>query len=154
MLTSARLVFRGVADLDFAPGESTPCGLWSINQDDEAALDAHEGIAMGSYFKSEEIKLQYAGRARRSVIYLKNSDGIYPPSQEYARIIRQGYRDFKLDETYLDAAIARAYQEKNPDDDIIARRIRQRAGTTHRTLASMPLSVAMNRLAKREGDAT
>jgi hypothetical protein len=138
MLTSARLVFRSVADLDFVPNESTPCGLWSLNEDDEHSLDAYEGIAHGSYFKSEEIKLTYAGRRRKALIYLKTTEGIYPPSREYARIIRQGYRDFGLDESYLDAAIARAYNEKNPDEDIIARRERQRSGTLHRELASMP----------------
>ncbi len=140
MLSSARLVFRSVADMDFVPGESAPCGLWALNEDDEHSLDAYEGISSGAYFKSEEIKLTYAGRRRKALIYLKASDGIYPPSREYARIIRQGYRDFGLDESYLDAAIARSYNEKNPDDEITARRERQRAGTLHRELAPMPQS--------------
>jgi hypothetical protein len=142
MLKDARLVFRGVADLDFVPGEETPCGLWSINADDESALDVAEGISIGAYFKSEEIVLSYAGRRRKAVIYLKNSEGVYPPTAEYARVIRQGYRDFKLDESYLDRAIAQAWENKSPDDEIIARRRRQRVGKLHRDLAARPGSFA------------
>jgi hypothetical protein len=150
MLKDARLVFRSVADLDFIPGESTPCGLWMLNEDDERSLDAYEGIASGAYFKSDEIKLNYAGRRRKALIYLKTSEGIYPPSKEYARIIRRGYEDFGLDQSYLDAAITRSYSEKRPDDDIVARRARQREGTVHRELAPMPQSY-FNSYDKRGG---
>ena len=44
MLTEARLVFRGVADLEYAPGETVPCGLWSLYASDERALDGYEGV--------------------------------------------------------------------------------------------------------------
>lgn len=146
MMTSARLVFRGVADLEFAPGEQTPCGLWAINQDDERSLDIYEGISSGVYFKSEEIRLEYAGRRRRALIYCMNSDGIYPPSQTYANTIRKGYKDFGLDERYLDEAIARAFNEKDPSEETMNRRARQRASLAHRKLVEMPLSVAMQQM--------
>ena len=138
LLKDARLVFRGVADLEFAPGEQAPCGLWSINDDDEKALDMYEGIASGVYFKTREIKLEYAGKRRSSVIYLMNSEAIYPPSRAYADTIRKGYRDFDLDESYLNAAIRRAYEGKAPDEATLARRLRQRSGDTHRELEPMP----------------
>lgn len=149
MLTSARLVFRGVADLEFAPGEKTPCGLWAVNKDDERELDIYEGVGAGVYFKTEQIKLEYAGRRQPALIYLMNSDGIYPPSQTYADTIRKGYRDFNLDERYLDAAIARSFNEKNPDEETMNRRVRQQSGTLHRKLVEMPISVALERLDKR-----
>jgi hypothetical protein len=141
MLASARLVFRNVADLEFAPGEKTPCGLWAIQREDERSLDLHEGVASGVYFKTEEIELEYMGKRRKSLMYLMNCDGIYPPSQHYANIIRLGYRDFGLDESYLDAAIKRSFNEKNPDDYIISRRMRQRSGDTHRKLVDKPLAL-------------
>lgn len=151
LLTSARLVFRGVADLEFAPGESTPCGLWAINPDDEIALDMFEGIKGKHYFKTTEVKLNYNNKPQRALVYLMNHDGgVYPPSQAYADTIRRGYKDFNLDEKYLDEAIARAFSEKNVDDQIARRRKRQREGTKHRELVELPISVAMERLKQQQ----
>ena len=141
MLKDARLVFRGVADLEFVPGSEAPCGLWMINNDDESSLDVYEGISSGVYFKTREIKLKYRGQRRPSVLYLMNSEAIYPPSDTYAGIIRQGYRDFGLDESFLEDAVRRSYEGKNPDERVLARRLRQRAGTLHRELAPMPASL-------------
>lgn len=149
MLTSARLIFRGVADLEYAPGETTPCGLWSINQADERALDAYEGVGGRFYFKSEEIVLKWAGRARSALIYLMRSDGVYPPSQHYADLLRQGYKDFGLDVRYLDRAIARSF-EKDPDEQTRARRLRQKEDPRQQQLVAMPESIAMKRLDLRE----
>jgi hypothetical protein len=141
MLASARLVFRNAADLEYAPGEKTPCGLWMLQREDERSLDLYEGVANGIYFKTEEIELEYAGQRRKSLMYLMNCEGIYPPSQHYADVIRKGYRDFDLDESYLDAAIKRSFIEKAPDDYIISRRMRQRSGNTHRKLVDKPLAL-------------
>jgi hypothetical protein len=147
MLTSARLVFRCVADLEYDPNSKTPCGLWMINQADERALDWYEGVDSGLYFKSEEIVLKYQDRPRNALIYLMRSDAIYPPSQSYADTIRQGYKDFGLNEKYLDEAIARSFDDKAPDNQTTARRARQR--DRHQQLVEMPVSVAMKRLDMR-----
>lgn len=142
MLSHARLVFRNVADLEYVPGEQTPCGLWAINAADEKALDGYEGIASGAYFKSDEIKLNYLGQPRRALVYLMNSTGVYPPSQTYADTIRRGYRDFGLDEDYLEKAIARSFTDKDPDLFIAGRRRRQiDNGGTHRRLVEKPDSI-------------
>jgi hypothetical protein len=142
MLNHARLVFRNVADLEYVPGEKTPCGLWAINKADEDSLDIYEGLKSGAYFKSDEIKLNYLGQSRRALIYLMNSTGIYPPSQTYADIVRKGYQDFGLDEDYLEAAIARSFTDKEPDLFIAARRRRQiDNGGTHRRLVERPLDI-------------
>lgn len=141
LLKDARLVFRGVADLEYIAGSKVPCALWMINGDDEAALDMYEGIASGIYFKTREISIEYAGKRRKTVLYLMNSEGVYPPSQSYVDTIRQGYRDFKLDESYLDEAIRRSFSDKSPDDYTIARRLRQRAGSRHRDLVQQPASL-------------
>lgn len=138
MLTSAQLVFRGVADLEFIPGAQTPCGLYSLNEADERALDRYEGVSTGAYFKSEQITLNYAGRKRKALIYLMNSDAIYPPSQEYVDRIRKGYKDFGLEEKYLEDAIKRSFVDRNPDEATRARRARQRASDQQRQLVAVP----------------
>lgn len=138
MLTNARLIFRGVADLEYAEGAKTPCGLYAIYKADEDRLDGYEGVDSGVYFKSETVKLKWEGEQREALVYLMNSTAVYPPSQTYADIIRRGYKDFDLDQKYLDEAIQRSYQDKNPDEYIIARRRRQRAGTVHRELVKKP----------------
>jgi hypothetical protein len=150
MLKDAQLIFRSVADLEYVEGATTPCGLWQINQEDEASLDRFEGIKGGVYFKSEEITLNYAGRKRHALIYLMRSEAVYPPSQAYVNTIRKGYQDFGLDEKFLDDAIARSFERKAPDLGIAERRMRQRQGETHRELVAMPEEVAA-KLAAQEG---
>lgn len=147
LLTSARLTFRGVADLEYIPGEVTPCGLWSINQADEKALDRYEGVGLGRYMKSEDIKIDYAGRERTALIYLMNdSEEVYPPSQHYVDLIRKGYKDFGLDERYLNEAVARSFADKNPGEETRARRERQRQDPQQQQLVRMPDPATMKRL--------
>ena len=138
MLTEARLVFRGVADLEYAPGETVPCGLWSLYASDERALDGYEGVRVSNrYFKSEDIELRYGGKRQKALIYLMRSEGIYPPSEHYANILRQGYKDFGLDTSYLEQAIARSFA-KEPDEHTEARRARQLADPRQRKLVTRP----------------
>lgn len=150
-MRDAQLVFRSVADLEFIPGATTPCGLWSINAEDEKSLDRYEGISSGAYFKSEAIQLAYCGRKRPALIYLMNSQAIYPPSQSYANTIRRGYRDFELDEKFLDEAIARSFIDKDPDEETQWRRERQLSTREHSQLVELPESVAAMRQEASEG---
>lgn len=110
----AQLVFRTYADLEYVKGINTPCGLWAINKEDEKSLDKFEGVSSGSYFKSEKIMLNYCGRKRPALIYLKNHGEIYPPSKRYISVIRRGYQDFDLDQTVLDEAIERSWEGLRP----------------------------------------
>jgi hypothetical protein len=110
IMHDAQLVFRTYADLEYVKGVNTPCGLWSINREDEKSLDKHEGVAGGSYFKSEKIMLNYCGRKRPALIYLKNRGEIYPPSKRYVATIRRGYKDFDMDERVLDEAVERSWE--------------------------------------------
>ena len=146
MLTKARLVFRGVADVEYDPEGKVPCGLWSINQQDERNLDHYEGVKSGYYFKNEDIVLKYAGRPQNALIYLMRSEGIFPPSEHYVETIRKGYRDFGLDESYLDEAVERSFLDKNPDAQTIARRKRQKNDRKHSKLTVMPESVALKKI--------
>lgn len=144
MLTSARLVFRGAADLEFDPDGAVPCALWLIDEFDERELDRVEGISGGHYFKSEEIVLQYKGEPRNALIYLMTSRGVYPPTQDYVNRIRYGYRDFGMDESYLDAAVQYSFENKEPTEWETQRRGRQR--DKNQRLVRLPEKVALARL--------
>lgn len=137
MLTNAKLLFRGVADVIYAPGQQVPCGVWRIYREDEAALDRYEGVCGGHYNK-EMVELDDGHEA---MLYVMSRKGIYPPSQYYYDIVRQGYMDFGLDLGYLNNALMQSYLKKNPTDYTEARRARQRNGN-QRKLAKMPDGIA------------
>lgn len=148
MLTNARLVFRGVADIEYAPGDSkVPCGIWSISPDDERELDRYEGVSSGMYYKEYGVKIRFRGEEHNPLLYLMKSEGIYPPSAYYVAAIRQGYQDFGLDESFLDDAVEASFNEKSPDRQTVARRVRQRQDFRHQKLVEMPESVALRRRA-------
>jgi len=149
LFQNAKLVFRGVADVIYSPGDAAPCGVWRITPADERALDAYEGVGSGLYSK-EEVELD---NGRTALIYLMNDTGVMPPSQRYANTIRQGYKDFGLVVGYLDAAIAESYDDKRPSQITAARRAKQRVSNSDQVLVKMPEAVAMRRLAARNGGA-
>lgn len=145
-LTDARLVFRGVADVEYSPGDRVPCGLWSISPADEARLDRYEGVGSGFYYKERGIKLRFRGEEHSPLIYLMRSMGVYPPSASYVDSIRDGYKDFGLDESYLDQAIVDSFTNKKPDRQTRERRTRQLNNPRTRRLVPMPESVALARI--------
>lgn len=153
MLTKARLVFRGVADVEYDPDSEVPCGLWRVNRQDEAALDTYEGVNSGFYMKDESIILKYKGERTPALIYLMKSEGVYPPSEYYVETIRRGYRDFGLDEAYLDEAIKRSFVQKEPDEQTTRRRARQKTDVRHKRLVEMPEAVALKKLELRRSNA-
>lgn len=144
-LTDARLVFRGVADVEYSPGDRVPCGLWRISGQDERELDRYEGVNSGYYYKEYGIQIEYRGEVRKPLIYLMTTRGVYPPSQSYVDTLRRGYADFNLDQSYLDAAIVDCFKRKKPDEQTRARRERQRNNPRTRKLVPMPESVAVRR---------
>lgn len=146
MLDNARLVFRGVADLDWCPGERVPLGLWWISARDEAALDRYEGYRgawnPNNYYEKFHIWLDPNKRDRQGMVYLMTDrDGIFPPSAYYAGVVRKGYADFRIPRSYLDAAIAHSFLDKNPSPQTIERRARQKKHSQHAKLIPLPESV-------------
>ena len=142
MLEHARLVFRRCADVAVEVGHATPCGVWHITADDEEALDRYEGVEYGLYEKCEVD----IGERKPALIYLMNDRGVAPPSQYYLDVIRRGYRDFGLDETFLDAAVAYAWTGKDESAFTIRRRARDRRYASTRRVAQVPEEVALRRL--------
>lgn len=112
-LPDARLVFRGVADCIYAPGEKCPGGIWRITPECEAALDRYEGVASGLYWK-HFLPVRAPGGETQMLVYVMNSTGILPPSVQYLETIKQGYRDFDLPLRYLKKAVRMAWDEKDP----------------------------------------
>lgn len=107
VLPDHRLVFRCVADLEPVRGEFAVGVLWRIRHTDEVALDRYEGYPI-VYGKAERTVYMPDDQTAAAMLYLMNRDGHAPPAQAYLQGIRQGYRDFELPETLLDAAVARA----------------------------------------------
>ena len=108
VLPEARLVFRGVADVEYDENGEVHGGLWRISKRCERALDRDEGVAGGLYSKAYiEIELPVKGKrvVRRCLLYVMNREGYSRPNYWYAGTIRKGYLDFGLDATKLREAI-------------------------------------------------
>lgn len=144
-LEDARLVFRGVADVEVIPNHVCPTGLWAITPDNERALDRYEGVSGGLYTK-EEVDL---GKGKSALIYLMSAQGIYPPSLYYYNCLKQGYKDFRIPLKHLEAARDFSFEGKEPCEHTIARRKRQRASTHQQKLVPMPERLAQRQLELR-----
>lgn len=118
-----RLCFRGVADIEYAPGESVQGGLWRITGADEAALDSYEGVSSKLYLK-DYFTIGFTdadGQERREkvLVYLMGREGgqYDPPGVYYLNTIRQGYKDFDLEETRLDETVANTPEPEIDDTE-------------------------------------
>jgi hypothetical protein len=157
MVKDCELVFRGVADLQYAPGKEAPCGLWLINKADEEAMDRFEGVRgdKGMYIK-QWIPIRRHGRWTTALIYKMLDDGISPPGQGYAETIRQGYYDFGMNPAFLDGAIKFAVEHTAHSAQTLDRKERHRKADRdrHITLVKMTEEASTRRAellkAKRE----
>lgn len=116
MLRNWKLVFRGVADIEPARGETVACGLWWISEADEAKLDLYEGVRSGLYRKEYLPITTFRGQTC-ILVYVMNSDGIFPPSKYYLEGIEEGYEDFRMPKRarrLLDKAVQQSWDEKAP----------------------------------------
>ena len=73
--------------------------------------------------------------------------GIGPPGVHYLETIRKGYRDFGLDQSYLDAALLASYADKVMSDQIIDRRERSER---HRDLAPHPVKATVKQVVAKK----
>ncbi len=113
-LKNSRLVFRGVADIEYAKGEQTPGGLWQISDECEEALDWYEGVSTGLYSKVMlTAHIRSTNKIEKILVYQMNSEGIMPPDDAYLNRIARGYKDFGLDMKFLEAALQHSWGEKD-----------------------------------------
>lgn len=118
MLKGWRLVFRGVADVTPDSRATCPGGVWRITEEDERKLDLYEGVRGGLYRK-EYIPIRKFEGTEWMLIYVMNSDGVFPPSEGYLQGIVDGYAHFELDHKakhLLDEAVQMAWDDKRPTD--------------------------------------
>ena len=113
VLEDWRLVFRGVADIEPAPGQNVQGGIWEITDTCEAALDRYEGISpgktVGMYYK-HYIPVEVTRNGSRVVedmlVYLMtDTERLRMPGRSYYESIVDGFRDFGLDESALPYAL-------------------------------------------------
>jgi hypothetical protein len=91
MLRGWRLVFRGAVDCVRESAAVCYGGLWPITPACEQVLDRYEGVASGVYRKE-----QFPSENDPALIYCMNSTGIFPPPEDYLKVIEEGYLDFHM----------------------------------------------------------
>ena len=104
--------FRGVANIIKSKGSQVPIALWEITDECEIALDRYEGYPR--LYRKEYIMLDVDGKRRKGMVYIMNLKGIAMPQMTYFHTIKQGYKDFRIDDSALKKALAEAlyYTEK------------------------------------------
>ena len=153
IMPNTRLVFRGVADVIRDDGVECPGGIWRITPECEAALDRYEGFNpndpdRGMYTK-EYVQLDGLPDGETEImLYAMNSTGIYPPSEHYYDVVKQGYRDFGLPTAALQMALKHSHDAKHPSH--IERKRTRRMGRP--ALAPRPVAKPVQSKAERKAD--
>ncbi len=98
-----RLTFRskyGVADIEKKKNYIIFGGLYEISRSDEKKLDIYEDFPV----LYKKIYFDYNNEKIMAYTMVKKSLFIYP-SKRYLDVIKQGYKDCKLDIKYLEKAL-------------------------------------------------
>lgn len=111
-LPDYRLIFDGVADIVPTRGHSVQGAIYKITRRCEAALDRYEGFPTLYYkdYFAAEVRLGKASKVHDIMYYTMGSESCRKPSQGYVDTIREGFDDWRLDQSYLDAAVDEARQ--------------------------------------------
>ena len=90
-----KLVFNRYANIIKDNKSFVPIGLWRITKHCEKELDVYEDFP-NLYSK---IYLKY--NSVKTMIYIMNSNKLLRPSDNYMKLIYQGYKDFGLEPNHL-----------------------------------------------------
>ena len=102
-LKGFRLTFRSkyrAADIELKKNSLVPGALFEISKSDEKKLDVYEDFPIlykKIYFGDDTQKIMAYSMVKKSLF-------IYP-SKRYLDVIKQGYKDCKLDIKYLEKAL-------------------------------------------------
>ena len=102
-LKGYRLNFRSkyrAADIEKSKNSLVPGALFEISKSDEKKLDVYEDYPI-LYTK---IYFNYYNKKVMTYIMIKKTEFRYP-TERYLNVIKQGYKDCKLDKNYLSAAL-------------------------------------------------
>ena len=98
-----RLTFRskhGVADIESKKNYFVQGGLYEISKSDEKKLDIYEDFPI----LYKKIYFDFNGEKIMAYTMVKKSLFIYP-TKRYLDVIKQGYKDCKLDSKFLEKAL-------------------------------------------------
>jgi gamma-glutamylcyclotransferase (GGCT)/AIG2-like uncharacterized protein YtfP len=106
------LTFRGVADIEPAPGRRVWGALWLLTAADARNLDHYEGVADG-FYRRVDVTVDRGDTSREAFTYVMDDQRSYlgAPSAWYLATIKRGYEHFGLPLEELERAAADAYAE-------------------------------------------
>lgn len=95
-ITDHRLVFRGVADAVYSPGDTLQCVLWDITRNCEEALDMLEGFPY--FYDKKEVEVEFMGiKDYAMMYYMVNPYNTSHPNHSYKEMLEEGYYVHGLD---------------------------------------------------------
>jgi gamma-glutamylcyclotransferase (GGCT)/AIG2-like uncharacterized protein YtfP len=99
-----RLVFRGVADIIEAPGETVTGALWELSDSCLEALDMYEGAPR--HYARRDVTVETEAGPKGAMTYVMvDPYGLQMPPEGYLASIVEGYEFWQLDTTYLGHAL-------------------------------------------------
>ena len=111
-LEGYQLVFRRVADVAPAEGQTAFGALYTITKSDELTLDRYEGFRQSApdrgKYRKVVLELTVAGLPASVMFYVMNSTSISPPDPHYYSVIHEGYLDWQIDVASLEEARRRS----------------------------------------------
>ncbi|MGI9143111.1 MAG: gamma-glutamylcyclotransferase family protein [Fluviibacter sp.] len=103
-LQNYRLVFRRVADIEYAEDHKTPIGLWRVTDQCVKSLDSYEGFPR-LYGRNKCQIYRGAGKYTEAFIYFMNAEGYEMPFGGYLNSIVDGYYNCGLNPAYIREAL-------------------------------------------------
>jgi gamma-glutamylcyclotransferase (GGCT)/AIG2-like uncharacterized protein YtfP len=95
-----RIAKRGYATMVPDPGSMVYGLLWSLTDEDFAALDQYEGVPAGHYTRTT-IPVQFRGKPMEAQIYLAADPAPGKPRPGYLEMVIQAARDLSLPPEYI-----------------------------------------------------
>lgn len=108
LLAGWRLVVNRYASIIPDNASAVPLGLWRILPTHLDALDRAEGVAVGAYARIRIVLPAPIAGQDSAWTYVERSHRPGPPDSWYVAHLWQGYRDFGLAPSALEAALASA----------------------------------------------
>lgn len=107
VLPDYRLTFRGVADIEPAPGHKVIGAIWLVSRKDISRLDTYEGTPYMYIRRNVIVETPDGPRPALTYVMVENryNGTLALPSPGYAGIIADGYSDWGLDPDALMDAI-------------------------------------------------
>ena len=110
MLNGYRLRFckhhkteHGYMTIEKADNICVPIGIFEISDNDENILDRKEGVTCHCYRK-EMIDVDFNGEKVNGLVYIMENPKKAIPQKDYYERVKQGYKDFEFDLSYLEEA--------------------------------------------------